>query len=582
MLSHLSIRDFAVVRATELEFGPGLTVISGETGAGKSLLVDALGFLSGQRADAGMVRHGAARAELSARFELSDASAARAWLAEQDMLDEADGDPGEEACLLRRTLRADGGSRAWINGRPATLAQLAALAGQLVEIHGQHEHQALLSRPAQLDLLDDFGGHAGPLLAVRESARAWRALQDERDRLQARGDVSDRLALLAHQSQELAREALAPEAFAELVAAHRRQANVAALAEACGSAAAQLEGDGEQALARRLQQLRGGLARAAEHEPRLGEVDAMLDAAAIQLDEALALLERVRDDLDLDPARFEELDARLARLHELGRKHRIAPEALAAHRDALDAELQSLRAAGDRLATLDGEIEAARARWREAAAALSAARAQAAAALSERTSALIGELGMGGGRFEAALEAARDDHPDPQGAERVEFLVSANPGQPPRPLRKVASGGELSRISLAIEVAALGHDLVPTMVFDEVDSGIGGAVAQIVGQKLRQLGERRQALCVTHLPQVAAQGHAHYRVSKAPAEAAPPGGMPHGDMPQDGLTQDGLTQSAVEVLDEAGRTEELARMLGGVEVGAEVRAAARKLLAGAA
>ncbi len=551
MLTHLSIRDFAVVRSTELEFGPGLTVISGETGAGKSLLVDALGFLSGQRADSGMVRHGAARAELSAQFDLADAPAARAWLSDNEF------DDGDD-CQLRRTLRADGGSRAWINGRPATLAQLAALAARLVEIHGQHEHQALLSKPAQLALLDDFGGHADALARVRETASAWSALQRERELLQQQGDVSDRIALLQHQLAELEREALEPEAIAELVVAHRRQAHAAALIGACETASARLGGDDGPALGRQLQQVRNELARVAEHEPRLSEVDAMLDAAAIQLDEALALLERVRDDLDLDPERYDELDRRLARIHDLARKHRIAPEALAERREAMAAELDALGSASERLAMLEGEIDAAATRWRDAAHALTQARQAAAATLSERTSALIAELGMGGGRFEAVLEPVDGGRPDPQGAERAEFLVSANAGQPPRPLRKVASGGELSRISLAIEVAALGFDAVPTMVFDEVDSGIGGAVAEIVGQKLRTLGAQRQALCVTHLPQVAAQGHAHYRVSKAPV--------------------DGMTQSAVEVLGAKARTEELARMLGGVEVSKEARAAARRLL----
>ena len=550
MLKRLSIKDFAVVSATELEFGPGLTVVSGETGAGKSLIVDALGFLSGLRADSGMVRHGAQRAELDAEFDLAASPAALAWLREQEF------DDGP-ACQLRRTLRADGGSRAWINGRPATLSQLGALAALLVEIHGQHEHQALLSRSSQLALLDAYGRHDAELAAVGAAARAWAALLRERDRLNAAGDVGDRIDFLGHQLGELEREALEPASIEELVVAHRRQAHGAELVEACEGALQRLGGD-DDALPGAIQQLRGLLARMQAHEPRLGEVDAMLEGAAIQLDEAAVLLDRIRADLDIDPGQMEAHEARLSRLHELARKHRVPLEALAAHRDALALELDTLSTSAKRLQGLDAEVEAAASAWRGAAARLGKARAKAGTALAAATTALIAELGMGGGRFDVALEPTAGDVPDAQGAERVEFLVTANAGQPPRPLRKVASGGELSRVSLAIEVAALGLDAVQTMVFDEVDSGIGGNVAGIVGRKLRDLGSRRQVLCVTHLPQVAAQGHAHYRVSKAET--------------------DGMTQSAVRLLDATGRQEELARMLGGIEVSREARAAAKRLL----
>lgn len=551
MLRHLSIKDFAVVRATELEFGPGMTVVSGETGAGKSLMVDALGFLSGLRADSGVVRHGAERAELSAEFALTAGHPAEHWLRENELDDDGH-------CQLRRVIRADGGSRAWINGRPAPLSQLAELAGHLVEIHGQHEHQALLARGSQLALLDAYARNAGEREQVRQASARWQALLDEREALSAQGDVSDRIAYLGHQLAELEREDLEPASIAALGASHRRQAHAAALIEACGQAADRLNGDhGESALGL-LQACRHALARVAEHEPRLGEVDALLDGAAIQLDEALAVLDRIRDDLDADPAQFEAMERRMGRLHDLARKHRVAPEQLAAQRDRLAAEAETLRGADARLQRIDALVAEASDAWRQAAAALSATRTHAAAALGAATTTLIGELGMGGGQFLIELQPQDGPRPDPNGAERVEFLVAANAGQPPRPLRKVASGGELSRVSLAIEVAALGLDAVPTMVFDEVDSGIGGAVADIVGQKLRALGEQRQVLCVTHLPQVAAKGHAHYRVSKAPVE--------------------GMTQSAVELLTPQGRQEELARMLGGVDVSKEARAAARKLL----
>ena len=550
MLTHLTIRDFAVASASEMEFGAGLTVISGETGAGKSLLVDALGFLSGLRADSGMVRHGAGRAELSATFDLADAPGALEWLREHE-LDE------DDACQLRRTLRADGGSRAWINGRPATLAQLGELAGLLVEIHGQHEHQALLSRGSQLALLDAYGRHPAELAEVAEAARAWNELEQERDALSRSGDPAERRDWLRHQLGELEGQPLEPGAIEALLADHRRHAHSAELIAACGGALERIGGD--DSIDAQVQRIRAGLARVQEHEPRLAEVDAMLDSAGIQLEEAAALLQMLRDDLEVDPQGYQELDQRLVRLHDLARKHRVAPDGLAGRRDEMAAELDALEHADERLQALELEIRSAADRWRTAAGALGKARAKAAHALSGDTTALIAELGMGGGRFEVAIEGQPRDRPDPQGAERVEFLVSANAGQPARPLRRVASGGELSRISLAIEVAALGLDAVPTMVFDEVDSGIGGAVAGIVGQKLRSLGRTRQVLCVTHLPQVAAQGHAHYLVSKSEV--------------------DGATESSATRLDARQRQEELARMLGGVEVSREARAAARRLLA---
>lgn len=550
MLSRLSIRDFAVVAHAELAFGAGLTVISGETGAGKSLLVDALDFLCGARADAGAVRHGAERAELQAEFALADCPAALDWLREAELDDGV-------TCQLRRTLRADGGSRAWINGRAATIGQLAELAALLVEIHGQHEQQALLSRTTQTELLDAYSRHSGLQDAVREAALRWRKLRDEREALLARGDVAERTAWLQHQLDELQAETLEPDALAELDASHRRHAHAASLIAACEAALERLGGD--HALGSQLQHLRSGLQREAGNEPRLNDVDTMLDSAAIQLDEALALLERIRDDLDLDPDALQDIERKLVRVQDLARKHRIAPDKLAAHRDVLAVELESLADADARLQRLDRDIASALTDWNAAAKRLTASRRKAGDALASTVETLIGELGMGGGRFEVALDASTDPQaPDPGGAERAEFLVSANAGQLPRPLRKVASGGELSRISLAIEVATLGLDAVPSMVFDEVDSGIGGAVAAAVGAKLRALGDTRQVLCVTHQPQVAAAGHAQYRVSKA--------------------AQDGITQSSVEVLDAPGRIGEIARMLGGAEVTKEAQAAAKRLL----
>ena len=507
MLRHLAIKDFAVVRAAELEFGEGMTVISGETGAGKSLLVDALGFLSGLRADSGVVRHGAERAELSAEFSAPSGSPAQAWLADNELDDEGQ-------CQLRRVIRADGGSRAWINGRSVTLSQLTDLAGRLVEIHGQHEHQALLARNSQLDLLDAFARNDAERARVRDAARAWSALLHEREQLSGQGDVSDRINYLEHQLAELQREDLSPAALEQLVASHRRQAHATGLIQACDAALGQLAGDDTPSLTRQLQQVRADLARQAEHEPRLRDVDGLLDGAAIQIEEALSLLGQVRDDLDAEPLQFDALERKLARVHDLARKHRVPLEGLQEQHDRLAAELDGLRGAGERLLKLNDEIGAARQQWRDAAGALSRTRQRAARALGDTTTALIAELGMGGGRFEIALEPQDGERPDPTGAERVEFLVSANAGQPPRALRKVASGGELSRIMLSFKSVLADLDGIPTMVFDEIDSGISGQIGTAVAVKMRQIAKNHQVLCITHLPQIAAYANHQYLVYK--------------------------------------------------------------------
>ena len=483
-----------------------------------------------------------------------DSPQAAEWLRENAF---DDGD----SCQLRRVIRADGGSRAWINGRPTTLGQLAELGSMLVEIHGQHEHQALLERNHQLELVDAFGQHDPILAQVRSLARRWAAVDREMTELARAGAVDDRIDYLQHQAAELARESLDRADIEALLASHRRQTHAAGLLAAYDAALARLSDEDGIGVARNLRQVNAEVARQLDHEPRLADVAALVDSARIQLDEAATLLERWRDELELDPAHLDQLEARLTRLHELSRKHRTTLPELGEIQGRVVAELETLRGIGastERLATERREVAAA---WARSAAELSQSRRLAANRLSGAVSALMAELGMAGGVFTVELLPNDGDKPNPAGAERCEFLVSANPGQPPRALRKVASGGELARISLAIEVAALGLDAVPTMVFDEVDSGIGGAVAEVVGQKLRALGLQRQVLCVTHLPQVAAQGHHHFRVSKAVSGSS--------------------THSAVSPLSEPERVEELARMLGGVDVTRESRANAKRMLSGA-
>lgn len=551
MLETLSVKDFAIVGEAEIAFGAGMTAVTGETGAGKSLLVDALLLLSGQRADSAVVRNGCERAELAASFSIATASATRAWLKNEDF---DDGD----LCQLRRVIRVEGTSRAWINGRPATLTQLQALASTLIEIHGQHEHQALLDRAHQLDLLDAFGANAQQREQVAALALRWRELDASIRALGGGDDHSERIALLEHQLDELDAHALTPAQLDALNDTHKRLANAGQLLQGSEAVAELLDGDSEFAALRAVARAQNELNRLAQLDPALTTSCELLATAAIQLGEAHSALGRYRDGLEIDPDRFVEAEAQIAKLHELSRKYRVPAAELKTHAETLRVELASLRGAGAKLAAAQRERERVQAEYGEGAAVLSKKRAAAAARLDKDVTALMAELGMAGGRFVTEIAPSASAIPDPQGAERIEFLVSANPGQPPRALRKVASGGELSRISLAIEVAALGLDDVDTMVFDEVDSGIGGAVAEVVGRKLRQLGRKRQVLCVTHLPQVAAQAHAQLRVAKSAHGAG--------------------TEVAIEPLDAAARRDEIARMLGGVKITKETLAHAQQML----
>ncbi len=549
MLTQLQIRDFAIVEAADLELESGMTVLTGETGAGKSILVGAVGLVLGDRADADVVRHGAERAEVSAAFDPGGNPAARAWLKAQEL--DADGE-----CLLRRTVSREGRSRAYVNGRAVPVQALKELGALLVDIHGQHEHQSLLRPEVQRDWLDACGGHADAAREVERAWRGWRALEREHRALGAGGaDAEARVDLLTYQLRELEALALGPDELPALEEEHRRLANAGRLIETARETLALLYEDDEHSVAALLGHAQTAVQGLRDLDAQLAGVGEYLDTARIQVDEAADELRRYLDRIDLDPERLRRLDERLATIHDLARKHRVAPAELPARRAGLESELQALSGAGRRREELEREIARARRAYEEAAAHLSAARAAAAARLARRITEAMQGLGMRGGRFEVALRPA---DAGPGGVEAVEFLVSANPGQPPRALRKVASGGELSRISLAVQVTAVGEGALPTLIFDEVDSGIGGAVAETVGRHLRALGDRHQVLCVTHLPQVAALAHHHLQIDKQ--------------------TRRGRTRMQVRLLEAAERVGEVARMLGGLEITPQTLAHAEEMV----
>ncbi len=551
MLSTVSVRNFAIIDEVSLELGPGLTVLTGETGAGKSILVDALGLALGDRADASAVRHGAERAEITASFDLATLPEVAAWLTEQAL--DADGE-----CVLRRVVGAEGRSRAWINGAQTTLQTLRELGERLVDIHGQHEHQSLTRPGVQRELLDARLPEPAPARAVAEAWQAWRVALDERRRLEGAGrDREQRLDLLRYQHREL--EAFAPRAgeAAELAAEFLQLANAGKLAEGAGGALERVY-EGESGAAHdAVAQAAEALAELAELDPRLAAPQRLLAEAEIQLAEAATELRRYLGNLDMDPARLDAVQSRLEDMKSLAHKHQVAAEALPERLAALAAEIEELEQAEVRLGRSAERLAAAEAEYRKAAAKLGKARAAAAREFSAQVSALMHQLGMPGGRFVVAVEHDPQAECASHGLDSIEFLVSANPGQPPAPVSKVASGGELSRISLAIQVAAKSDHPIPVMVFDEVDSGVGGGVAEIVGRRLAEIGERAQVLCVTHLPQVASQARHHLRVVK--------------------LTDGEVTRTTLKALTEAEKVEELARMLGGVEITSTTRAHAREM-----
>ena len=548
MLRLLSIRDFVVVSALELELEPGFTVLTGETGAGKSILLDALGLLLGDRFEPRQIRAGAERAELAAAFDVDDAPTVRAWLVEEGLA-ESDGE-----VLLRRVLDAQGRSRAWINGSPATLAQLKALGERLVEITGQHAHQALSSAETQRALVDSFGGFAALTQEAESAFRSWKATTQVRDaaRIDAGRTTAER-EFLESRRHELAALSMREGEWAELSSTQSRLANAAGLIEACVQAAEALE-ESDDALTRRVAQLVSRLNAAAAHDPALAAVVALLEPARVQLDEAARALRDYRRRLDLDPAELARIEERLAALHDTARKHRVRPDGLPALLASTKAALAELAAGCDAGERPDRLLRVRRDAELERVEPVRRGRGE----LLERDlepAAGHGERAHRGGH--AMLELARGEAT--LGAQLPREDAVAFLGRAHAPLERldIGRGGELSRIGLAIQVAASDVAQVPTLVFDEVDAGIGGAVAATVGRLLQSLGTRRQVLCVTHLPQVASFADHHYRVEKR--EGA------------------GAVESGVALLDRERRIAELARMLAGEETTAKSRAHAREL-----
>ena len=551
MLSHLSIRNYLLVESVELDFAPGLTVLTGETGAGKSILVDALALTLGDRAEGGVVRSGAPRAEISAEFAIDDLPGLAAWL------DAAGFASDDGTLILRRVIDAGGRSRAFINGSAAPLTQLKEAAEFLLDIHGQHAHHALLRPQTQREVLDAYAGAQAQTVAVSGAWHAWQAARQRRleaqTHVQARQIEREGLTLAVEELRALGDDL---PRWDEIQTEHARLAHVTTLLE--GSHAL-IEGlnDGESAVSVQLGEMSARLDAMQAVDDSLKEVATLLDSASADLAEAVHALRRYADNLNLDPERLSELDRLLADMHRLARKHRVQPEALADLLETFEGRLAEL-AAGDDLDALQAAEEAVLTQYQKAAKQLGDTRRKAAAALSKQVTAAMHELALAGGHLDIQLQPVSE--PRAHGLEDVSFLVASHPGLPPGPLGKVASGGELSRISLAIQTALSGVAGVPTLIFDEVDVGIGGSVAEAVGRRLAKLGETRQVLVITHLPQVAARGTRHLRVARQ--------------------AQGGFVTSNIESLDAEARVEEVARMLGGLKITATTRQHAAEMLAG--
>ncbi|HEX8590494.1 DNA repair protein RecN [Pseudomonas sp.] len=552
MLVHLSIHNYAIVEHLDLELDRGMSVITGETGAGKSIMLDALGLTLGDRADSGVVRPGADKADILATFDVSDIPEASAWLKERDL--ETDG-----PCILRRVITAEGRSRAYINGTPCPQGDLKALGELVIDIHSQHEHQSLLKTDTHRRLLDEYAGATDLARQVQLASQRWRQTRQELERLSNSGDEQRaKHQLLSYQLEELESLSLGENELERLEQEHTTLTNAESLLGICRQV---VELCSESDSGNALNALTASLNRlsSVNNTPdALNEATNLLSSAQIQVEEAVGEINRFLDRFEADPARLQQIEERLDTIYTLARKHRVQPTEVAAlHQKLLD-EIETLNANDEAIERLEHEVGSYARHYQEKARELSDLRHRAAPELAHKVEHEIQRLGMPGGRFNIGLRENVDKELSPNGLEQVELLVSANPGQPLKALAKVASGGELSRISLAIQVITAQTSRVPTLVFDEVDVGIGGPTAEIVGQLLRRLGERGQVMTVTHLPQVAAQGHQHLFVHK--------------------VREADVTRTAVSKLSKNERVEEVARMLGGIDLTKESLAHAKKMV----
>lgn len=552
MIDWLEIRQLAIAEHIALEFGDSFTAITGETGSGKSLIVDAVGVLLGDRAENSLIRQPGAEAEIQGGFVLGDSHPAMRWLIDHDL-------DNQNECIVRRVVRRDKPSRAYINGRAVNASQLRDLGRELVDIHGQNEHHSLLGKKGQLSLLDNAAGNAELLARLGEDYEKLTAVRDASEQLKNHGDLArERADLLQVQIGELA--SLAPQAdeWPQLEQQQKRMHHARDLATGARAVAARLGEDEGGNLSAALVECCRQLQRLAKYDPRLAKVIAMLEEANVNLGESATQLQALSAEGTLDPEEIAEIEARFSLYHDLSRKHRVLPGLLASRLEQLRTELAGVTDPEAELQRLDKLWGAHKADYDRSAAAIGKNRAAAAKQLSARVTDLMQELGMAGGAFEIRLhESGGEQHISRRGNESVEFAVSANPGLPLQPLNKVASGGELSRISLAINVVLAADVPTSTLIFDEVDVGIGGKVAEVVGEKLRQLGHNRQVICITHLSQVAAKGHHHWSVTKQTGRRA---------------------TVSVRPLDHHQRIEEIARMTAGAELTPQSLAHAERLL----